>query len=403
VRLRLVLSWPAAALTSVTLFAACVPKIPGNPDIPRAFCEPRCTRRHDCDPRLDTNTCTADCIARTNPRAIYVRPDRVADIRGCAERQTCSGDVSASIRSCELDAWHRLQPTARAVEFCNALPPRSVSCQWKPPTDVDHCLDSYKGYIDPVLAQLEACLRDSPCRFIDSCFYSVLGEPGVDYSPERERIRESRPVPREGPPTVSLTGRVLTETGGFIEGASVCVQSATPRCVQSDLRGAFTIQGPAHDELALTAGADGYGARLLPLATAGRGMRELVFSLPTSAASKARYETLSARAPDDSVGSLVMTVLTGALPIGVKVTLTPPSGGGPLEVSSSETAGTRKPRAHSAGVTFAGVTPGPHVLTVDAPPLTCVPASGGWPADGPGAIRVPIAAGFETVVVVECR
>ena len=51
---------------------------------------------------------------------------------------------------------------------------------------------------------------------------------------------------------------------------------------------------------------------------------------------------------------------------------------------------------------FAGVAPGVVELTMGPADVVCVPSFGGWPTSRQGSVRVPVVAGFETVVWMRC-
>jgi hypothetical protein len=68
---------------------------------------------------------------------------------------------------------------------------------------------------------------------------------------------------------------------------------------------------------------------------------------------------------------------------------------GEVEPTRSETS------TYSSGL-FAAVAPGEAPLTMGPRSIECVPNYGGWPS-GINAVRVPVAAGFETRVSLRCH
>jgi hypothetical protein len=85
------------------------------------------------------------------------------------------------------------------------------------------------------------------------------------------------------------------------------------------------------------------------------------------------------------------------------MTIAPPSGAGPAYFSpSGDVEPTRSETSTYSSGLFAAVTPGQVTLTMGPQAIQCVPNYGGWPA-GSNAVRVPVAAGFETRVSMRCH
>jgi hypothetical protein len=89
----------------------------------------------------------------------------------------------------------------------------------------------------------------------------------------------------------------------------------------------------------------------------------------------------------------------------VGVSISPPSGVGPLYAATGGTAPDPALQVTSTGgfARFAQVAPG--VIAVDLAPgtLTCQPNFGGWSQPTPSSIRAPVVAGFETHVGFGCK
>jgi hypothetical protein len=140
----------------------------------------------------------------------------------------------------------------------------------------------------------------------------------------------------------------------------VCLRGkAEAPCVTTDESGAFTLTAPAHEEFALTAAATGYGSRVVALETVGRDVENWSVTLVTDAALRARHVAAGATYPDASTG-YVFGLLVNVAPGEAEITFGPES-------------------------------------------VTCVPSYGGWPSKRPNSVRIPVVAGFETRVTMQCH
>jgi hypothetical protein len=396
----------AAALGSAVGFAACGRPIhPNDETIPEQLCRPRCQREHDCNAEVDVPACVSRCEHFTSPRAIYDRTDYVAAMRACAQGQSCVADVDLAIGACQGDAFRRFEPSPADHEYCARRVEREIKCgDFR--RDAAHCENGTKMYSDAILGQLTDCL-DQPCRMYGRCILAVVGEDPMWDDPDRWSQYAHTPLPDAGPASVTLSGIVTMESNGPLVDVNVCLLALKGSCVKSTESGAFSLQAPAHAELALTFVAPGFGSTVVGFVTRGRDTRSVVV-LHSDAGAKARYAAIGATYPNETAGFLFATVRAPAGSekglSGITVQATPKPGQGPLyfaETSAPDPARTDTSTWSSAA--FAGVEPGELTVTFGPASVTCVPAFGAWPSTLPNAVRVPVAAGFETRVFVQCH
>jgi len=337
---------------------------------------------------------------------VYEREDLVADLRACAQGQACVPDLDRVIRSCQADVRRRLEPTAVARDFCRRAVPRSFKCgdyRW----DEEHCLDGHKMYTDAILRQLTDCV-DRPCNNYARCMVAVVGDDPYWEDPDRIAEFLQRPVAEEPRPTVSLRGKVITETKVGIGGASVCLQGPLRApCVRTAELGDFSIDVPAHAELAVALTATGFGNRLMPFTTSGKDATG-VYVLLREEVLRSRYSELGPAYPDPAHGLIDATARApSGSPTGidgVTMAIEPKSGQGPLYFApNSKPDRSRTATSTWSEALFAGMTPGEVTLTFGPPSVTCTPLHEGWPSAAPNSIRIPVAAGFETRVAMRCH
>jgi hypothetical protein len=379
------------------------PLHPNDPGIPDALCRSRCEREHACDGSIDVGGCVGNCEHGLSPRVVYDREDLVASKRNCALGQPCVANVDRAISSCENDVWRRLEPSAVDRAYCVRRVARAFKCgdyRW----DEEHCLDSTKGYTDVIVGQLGDCL-DQPCTKYRGCELAVVGYDQVWADRDRIAAFYGNPIPKAGPPTVTLHGRVVAEGGGPIADAEVCVLDRRS-CTRSDASGGFALAVAAHAELALAIVAPAFVRRLVAVATTGHDVDTLGVDLLPDAVVRARYVAMGAAYPDEARGFIYATArpLSGDATglAGVAITIAPSSGVGPSFLSA---AGDVDPTLHEtstdSSALFAAVAPGEVTLTMGTTGAACVPNYGGWPS-GVGSVRVPVAAGYETRVSMRC-
>jgi hypothetical protein len=336
---------------------------------------------------------------------IYERADHVAALRACEQAQACQGDIRQSIRSCEADAFRRLEPSAADHEYCAHFVERAAKCgdsRW----DEAHCLNGTKAYTDVILGQLSDCL-DRPCRNFGRCLVAVVGEDEGYDDPDRVLQRINTPVPDAGSPSVAIAGSVAAEPSAPVAGAKVCLVDLKGPCVVTASSGAFALPVPAHAEVAISVAASGFAQSLVGFATRGTSIRATIVLHPEAMA-RARYASLGAPYPSDTHGFLFVTAAPPAgSPSGLEgltVDVTPRPGHGPLYFSpTSEVDPQRTATSTWSSAAFAEVQPGEVNVTFGPPSVTCVPSFGGWPSTLPNTIRAPIAPGFESRVVVQCH
>jgi hypothetical protein len=399
---------PALALLAFVAVACEAPVHPKDPGIPDALCQPRCKRQHDCDAAFDVASCVVRCERALSPRVVYDREDLIAKQRQCAEQQACVANVDQAITACTSDNFKRLEPTPTAQAFCKARVDMDHHCG-DFASDYEHCIYGHKGYSDPILSQMSDCLSAHPCRTYGRCLVAIVGEDVGIEDKDRAAAFRSSEVPKAGPDTVKLHGRIQTEANQGIASANVCLRAkGSSPCVATDDAGAFTLMVPAHEEIAITASATGYGSRVGGLATVGRDIDAWGLILATEPSLRARYAAAGGTYADAATGSIMATAKappgsTGGFD-GAAMSIAPASGKGPVYFSPDGYPDSKLTATStwSSGV-FAGVAPGEVELHFGPDVVTCVPAWGGWPSKQPNAVRVPIVAGFETRVVMQCH
>jgi hypothetical protein len=409
--------WPVRALwlllAPLCAVACEAPLHPSDPGIPAAICEPRCRREHDCDPKVDVRACANHCEQSLSPTTVYQRKDFVTSLTECSLAQTCAPDLDRSILSCQWDVRKRLEPTALDGALCHGWIDKTSKCgdyRW----DEAHCIEFTKVFSEPILRQLSECM-DRPCKGFANygrCEIAVLGGDAFERDPvamDRDRQREffSTPTPDAGPAQARLKGRIASEDNAPIAEATVCLRGFREGpCTRSSESGAFALQVPAHEEIALSAVAAGFGARLVGHLTRGDLVTVVNIPLVAEAASRNRYAAAKAPFPDDAAGSVWATVqgpdekgLEGAT-----IDVEPKPERSTLYFASSSAPDPERKATSTWGHGLAvGVAPGEATVTVGPPSLTCVPVAGAWPSSHPNSVRVPIVAGLETRVVVRCH
>jgi len=387
--------------------ASCV-KAPSDPTIPSAMCAPRCERDHACDSTVDVAACVTRCEHLLGPRAIYMREDWVGAVRACAERQACVQETDQAISACIADARRRLQPTPAALRYCEKAQEKAPICRVRQVElrDFAHCVASNDLLSDPILKMLADC-EDEPCRTHPACFYDVIGDDPILWRDDVQRLRNNGTLPGPAAETVALAAKIISEAKSPIPGATVCLRDSQVPCVTSDASGAFTLDVPAHQEIAITVSADGFAARLLTASTVGKGLTWTI-TLPAGDSQAARYTKLGTTRPDAASGAIVANTrapngIDHGLD-GVTMSVDPPSGHGPFYFAPDGAPdASRTSTSTYAEIIVAGLAPGVVEVTTGPADVTCVPSFGGWPSNRPGSVRVPIVAGFETRLVMQCH
>jgi len=394
------------AATWVGALACEGPLHPNNPAVPDLLCEPRCQREHECDAAIDTAACVTHCEQHLSPRAVYRRDDYVASLRACALAQTCVGDVDAAISACQSDVLNRLEPGQAVRSFCSKMVARSFKCgdyRW----DEAHCLWGHKGYSEAIVSQLDDCL-DRRCNNYARCMHAVVGDDPVGDDSDRFTEFRRQAIRAAPPASVNVRGKVSTEAEVPIPGATVCVRVLRDqRCVHTSEAGGFALAAPAHGEIAVSATAAGFGARLVALTTRGRDVADWRITLLAESVVRARSAALT-DAGGEAEGSIFATAEPppGSPPgiEGVTMAIAPATGARPLFFSSTgDPDPARTATSTWSRALFAGIAPGEVTLTLGPQPLTCTPLHGGWPSPAPNSVRVPVLAGFETQVALSCH
>jgi hypothetical protein len=211
------------------------------------------------------------------------------------------------------------------------------------------------------------------------------------------------------PATIHLTGSVLVApSGGALGGVKICAYAHHDiPCVLSDGLGKFDALLPENSETAATFELEGYTSVVVAYATGSTNIDHVGVTIPLAGDRIATYTAFEAKAPDETTGFVSAFIGTPTSPLGVpgvRVTLDPNSGKGPLyfgEDGAPALSGTA-----TSGVSiafFANVAPGEATVTFAGPvALGCKRSFGGWSAPAPNAVRIPVSAGFETHVAVSC-
>jgi hypothetical protein len=396
-----------ALLVSLALLLSCGgPVHPSDPAIPDEVCQPRCQREHDCNPTVDVESCVSHCAHALSPRIVYDRADYVTALRGCAQGQSCVANIDQSISACQSDSFRRLEPTSTARAFCKRRVERSFQCgdyRW----DEDHCVNGHKAYTDAILGQLTDCL-DRPCSNYARCMVAVVGRDVVWEDSDRIAEDLSTPVPQPSPVSVTVQGFVETEAAAPIAEATVCLNDLNGPCARTGPTGDFSLQIPAHSDAAITARASGFGQVVVAVSTRGKNWAAFKIVLRSDATLQARYSGIGGLHSDAGTGYVYATAQapdgspTGLE--GVTMDVTPKPGRGPLYFApTSDPDPQRTATSTWSSALFADVPPGEITLTFGPAAVTCVPSYGGWPSSLPSSVRVPIAAGFETRVVMRCH
>lgn len=395
------------------LFAqpACKPTVhPSDPGIPRAMCEPRCQRDHDCDAQVDVADCEARCERSLSPRDVYDRPDYVAALRDCSLRQSCVADVDGAIRTCMRDAFRRLEPTPAARAYCNGRLQKDATCRVSrsKADDYEHCIDGYKMYSDAIIEQLAECNGDStPCRAREMCGVDIVGHDKVIEDESYQEKRRAVSVEAAGASTVMFTVTVQSESPRApLPGVAACMQG-TQQCATSDNAGELRLLVPAHAQVAVTFTAPTFRSVLVPFTTTGKNFRTSV-NLQSEESVRARYARVGVTMPDPATGAL--TVKTWSLEAknttmeGVSFTVTPASGTPPIYFAPDGAVTTdRKDTSSWGAVAFPGLPPGTAEATAGPADVVCVPGSWSWPSTHPNSVTAPIVAGFVTQVSMQCH
>ena len=178
---------------------------------------------------MNDKECVFRCKRSLGPRAISERGDWVDQVQGCAEHQKCDGSVRSEIRACVSDAYRALAPSALASAYCQRLVAKRRRVQGARRQGLG------RGAL-PALPQGLQRPDDPPaaarlhwsqsCQELDLCRSDVLGDDVVWDDPDRAEASSSG----ASGATVTLDGRVQSEAGAPVGGASVCARDAGAAC-----------------------------------------------------------------------------------------------------------------------------------------------------------------------------
>jgi hypothetical protein len=209
--------------------------------------------------------------------------------------------------------------------------------------------------------------------------------------------------------TIRVEGTVTAGLTIPIASASVCVPDHPEiACVTTAADGTFNLTLPVNQELALTLRASGMASAVVGIRSGLRESRKLVFSLDKIESTKARYEAIGAKYPDEGTGFIVArTEVQNDSDLGVDgavLSIQPKSGTGPLYFDANSNPSPMRTSTSTWSVAaFANVTPGTVELALEPSNVTCVPSASGWAAQVTNRVRVPVLAGYETHVRLHCH
>lgn len=213
-------------------------------------------------------------------------------------------------------------------------------------------------------------------------------------------------------PTVHIIGMAVeSPSAAVIAGVTVCAyaQPGLP-CATTPSTGAFDVLVPANAETGLTLAVSGRESVLLPLETSSQDQTGWEIGMTATSDVEVIFSALGATYPDSTTGFLgafesspgEQTGLAG-----VTIAIVPPCGKGPIYLTAAGAPALSATETSTYGVGFFGnVAPGDVTVTYAAvsasDTLACSLYFGGWESALPNAVRVPIAAGFDTHVGMAC-
>jgi hypothetical protein len=209
-------------------------------------------------------------------------------------------------------------------------------------------------------------------------------------------------------PTVHFQGTTVhIPSGSILPGVTVCA-FARPDipCVVSDATLAtFDLLLPANSETGVTLTVGGYASVLVPVVTGSGDQSGWRIGMEAASDQATWYAAFGAKYPDSTTGFLSAgaTSPAGQGVAGLAMAMTPGSGEGPFYFAADQTPapGATATSIDSAAL-FANVRPGEVTVGYGPSAFACALHFGGWPSAVGNAVRVPIAAGFETHVSQTC-
>jgi hypothetical protein len=210
--------------------------------------------------------------------------------------------------------------------------------------------------------------------------------------------------------TIHIRGEAVeTPSGTPLTGVSVCAyaQPGIP-CVTTTAAG-FDLPVPASSETGVTFALAGFDSTLVPIVTTTIDQTGWEIGMEAASDLSAFAAALDVSYPDRTtgfLGSFASDQGGGGLS-GVVMSIAPASGKGPVYLAGTGAPDTTATSTSTVGAGFFGaITPGVVTLTfasiTTSVVLDCEPDFGGWPSALPNAARIPIVAGFDTHVGLQC-
>jgi hypothetical protein len=214
-------------------------------------------------------------------------------------------------------------------------------------------------------------------------------------------------IDADAPSTVFFGGTIYRRNSDLaILGAEVCLFNQPQiGCELTDSLGRFRFAVPMDTSLAATVRAPGFGGTVIAFRTGRADLTGYTITLPTEGQEHGYYAAAGVEWPSTTRGFLYVFArdLMGQQLAGLTMGLSPTSGKGPFyDNETGAPDGTLQATSAAGTGHFGGVGPGETEVTFGPSNLVCSATVGGWPSKDPSTVRVPIVAGFETLVGVRC-
>lgn len=390
------------AITAVVYGCVVGPKHPGNPGFRPEVCAALCAKMSGCGAPIDRTACENDCQSRLNPRMQYDRPDFIASIKECVARTMCGSNLRVRLgHDCLWVTEVSLVPSPLAHAACERRLEKTQYCVMTS-VSVEKCLEQWKMYTDPILADLDACADDRICSNYGRCIRSVVG--ADVFWDDRDRAKEQRERPvAEAPPTRVHLGGTANVAEAPWPGITLCVEGHPEiPCSTTGADGRFAVPLPASSEVTITARGPGLASIVFAVSTATHDIGNLRLSFERVDIVVSRYEGAGMQFPNAGTGAILVTALGPGRMGASGITLSTPSGGRTVYLSRDG-----RPRTDLGTTSESGravvieVPPGVAEIQIGPESALCSPMSG-WAGQGLNRVRVPVLAGHETRVAVRC-
>jgi len=214
-------------------------------------------------------------------------------------------------------------------------------------------------------------------------------------------------VEGDGPETVVFGGTVYRIKSDLsLLGAEVCLlNQAQPTCDLTDSVGRFRFIVPAESNQAVSITAPGFAGVVLAFRAGRFDLTTFSVALQSATDEKTYYSAAGIEWPSMSNGFLLIFTrdISGSSLEGVTSSLSPATGSGPIYDDPMGVADkTLQATSMNGTVHFGGVGPGTIDVGFGPSKLLCSAFVGGWPSPNTNAVQVPVVAGFETLLGVNC-